>query len=332
MLVAHAVAVAQSGRTMTAAAFQAEIAAAQGVVSACGSGAAGCDPAAAPADGQVRESKAFVYQVNWQWLRDALKAAKTASPRDRDKAMSETREHVVELGVEAGSAAGAVAPADFARSRTDANAILAGREFQADAGPSWLDRQVARLQDWFLNLLMGMNHLGQKIPWLAPLIEWSCFLLAAGGLLFFIRRSLARQSLRISLGENAALAQRSGRDTTDWARLAEERAAAADWREALHCSYWAAITSLEARRAWRVNPTRTPREYLGLLSPGSAAQAALRDLTRSFESVWYGHATATEREFRAAQTSFAAIAAADLKRPGAKDGRMATTTAAAGAG
>ena len=159
-----------------------------------------------------------------------------------------------------------------------------------------------------------MNHLGEKIPWLAPLIEWSCFLLAAGGLVYFIRRSLARQALRIALGENAAAAQRNGRDTTDWARLAEERAAGGDWREAIHCLYWAVITSLEVRRAWRFNPTRTPREYVRLLSPHSPAQRALRDLTRSFERVWYGHGEATEAEFRSAQSNLAAIAAADLKR------------------
>jgi hypothetical protein len=90
----------------------------------------------------------------------------------------------------------------------------------------------------------------------------------------------------------------------DWARMAEEHAAAGAWREAVHCLYWAAIVLLEGRRAWRHNPTRTPREYVRLLKPGSAQQQGLRGLTQSLERSWYGQREATAEDFRRAQGYF----------------------------
>jgi hypothetical protein len=98
------------------------------------------------------------------------------------------------------------------------------------------------------------------------------------------------------------------REATDWAKQAEEFAADAEWREAVHCLYWAAIVSLEARRAWRHNPTRTPREYLRLLKPGSAQQRGLRGLTRIFERVWYGLREGRAEEYAEARALYEALA------------------------
>ena len=284
-----------------------------------------------PPDGSARAANGAVFRVNWQWLRDTLSDAKGASPTERASQMRAAADHLAELAAESGTTAQAGGEPDFAQSRRAANAILARAEFQSDTGPSWLDRQIARLQDWLQRLLMGLNRVGERNPWLAPLIEWSCFLLAAGGLTYFIRRSLARQALRIALGEGAAPAQSDGRDATDWAQLADGQAAAGDWREAIHSLYWAAITALENRRAWRPNPTRTPREYLGLLRAGSEPQRALRSLTRSLERVWYGYGEATEAEFRSAQASFSAIGAADLKRSSTDERAAGATASTVGA-
>ena len=313
-------AAAGAGVALTVQAYEAEVAAAQRTAVACGLSASACDAGGLPADGAVRKADGAVFQVNWRWLQDSLAAAKTASAANRIAEMRVVGQHLADLAAEAAGTAGAGDEAGFARARAAANAVLARGEFQADTGPSWLDRQIARLQDWLGRLFMGLGHVGERNPWLAPLIEWSSFLLAAGGLVYFIRRSLARQALRITLGENAALAQRDGLDATDWARLADEQAARGEWREAVHSVYWAAILALETRRAWRPNPTRTPREYLRLLRSGSEAQRALRLLTRSLEQVWYGHSEATEAEFRSAQASLSSIRAADLQRAGSEAG------------
>ncbi|MGI4829084.1 MAG: DUF4129 domain-containing protein [Janthinobacterium lividum] len=317
--------------------FHQQVGAAEQVVAGCGAAADACNADALPTALETvnREPGEAAFLANWQWLGEAIEGAKTSSIADRNRTMGAAQRHLAEWMAEAGpavaggpAAGGGSAGADkFTQARATAHGVLARSEFRAADGPSWLDRQVARLQDWFSRLFLGMMGLGSRNAWLAPLVEWSCFLLAAGGLLFFVRRSLDRQALRIALGEGAAMAQRTDRDAADWARLAEERAAAGEWREAIHCLYWAAIASLEARRAWRFNPTRTPREYLRLLRPGTEAERGLRVLTQTFERVWYGQAGADESEFRAAQAGFAALQQADLKR-----GDQGTTAAVVPAG
>jgi hypothetical protein len=94
------------------------------------------------------------------------------------------------------------------------------------------------------------------------------------------------------------------REPDDWARMAEQAAAAGDWREAVHCLYWASITLLEGRRAWRHNPTRTPREYVRLLKPGSSQQQGLRRMTQIFERIWYGHRDAEAEVYAQAHACF----------------------------
>ncbi len=106
------------------------------------------------------------------------------------------------------------------------------------------------------------------------------------------------------------------REATDWAKQAEEFADDGEWREAVHCLYWAAIVSLESRRAWRHNPTRTPREYVRLLKPGSAQQKGLRELTRMFERVWYGLREARAEEYAEARGLYEALASGGVERAG----------------
>ena len=327
-------AVAEPARMVNLSAFRVQVESLQRVVAACSTAASACSAERVPADEEVSAAgDQAAFHAHWQWLREMLGEAGKLSTGERTAQMRTVAIRLQEMEAEtragAGGAAGEGAAGEGAngegaggaladkaavdRARSAARQVLAGDEFRTADGPTWIDKQVARMQDWFLRLFLGMDRIGARNPWLAPLIEWSCFGLAAGGLLFFVRRSLTRQALRISLGQ-ASPARREDRDATDWQRLAEEHAGRAEWRPAVHCLYWAAIVSLETRRAWRANPTRTPREYLRLLRPGSAAQIALRELTRRFEQVWYGQTRGTEADFHAAQASFAAIVAADLKR------------------
>jgi hypothetical protein len=128
----------------------------------------------------------------------------------------------------------------------------------------------------------------------------------------FLLRTAARQRLRVTLGEGLSPTTMWDREANDWQRQAETHAAAGEWRDAVHCLYWAAIVLLEGRRAWRHNPTRTPREYVRLLRAGSTQQTALRALTQIFERVWYGLREADAAEFQRAQACFATIAASGL--------------------
>ena len=294
-------------------AFFEQIGAAERAAAGCAMRSSACDNAQLPVREEVTGAPGGAFQISWQWFGDAMASAKTAPAAERAKAMEAILAHLGGLAAEAdGRDRGSLT--DFGRARAAAQAALERPEFRTVDEPSWMERQLARFQDWVIRLFAGMDALGKRAPWLAPLVEWGCFGLAAGGLLLFLRRSLARQSLRIALGNSAALGPQGGRDAADWARLAEQHAAAEDWRDAVHCLYWATIALLESRRSWRPNPTRTAREYLLLVRPGSEVGRALRALTSSFETIWYGRGEAGEGEYRRALESFRAVEASRPER------------------
>ncbi len=307
-------------QTIPLSTFRVQVAAAQQLVSACGATAAACDAHTVPQDAEVKGERAAAgFHAGWQWLHDAVEQAAKVPAAERSVAMTAAAGHLNELAAEvAAQAAGVTSDSAAARSLPAAHAaaarILARDEFRADAGPTWLDRQIARLQDALLRLFLGMARVGTRNAWVAPLIEWLCFGLAAAGLLLFIRRSLNRQALRISLAASAPPTGKTGRSSAEWLRDADAAEAAGNGRETIHCLYWAAVASLETRKAWRPNPTRTPREYLPLLRAGSGTQATLRSLTRQLERTWYGSAEPTQAEVQAARNNLSALQTGSLGR------------------
>jgi hypothetical protein len=211
--------------------------------------------------------------------------------------------------IRAVQAPSATQAAEFARAGSAAREILAREEFQ-QAEPTWWDRKMAQLRGWLARMFMGVNQLTTSVPWLGRLMEWVLFTAAAVGLLVWVLRTVQRQRLRMALGGEAAQAATEwDRETDDWRRMAEEQAARAAWREAIHALYWAAIVHLEQRRAWRHNPARTPREYVRLLRPGSVEQRELRGLTGALERSWYGQREARADEYGEARASFERLAA-----------------------
>jgi hypothetical protein len=95
------------------------------------------------------------------------------------------------------------------------------------------------------------------------------------------------------------------RSWQDWIRDAREASERGDFREAIHSTYWAGISYLEAVELIDPDRTRTPREYLRLLSktdPQAATslekpRAALASLTTRLEQVWYGRRPASREDF-----------------------------------
>lgn len=288
------------------AAFRSEIMAAQAAAGACGHDRARCKDAHIPPTAQV-EGAHGVFTMRWTFFGDALERAATASDIDREWSMEALKQQLWTTLSEAAGSIAAPAP-DLASGRREANRILARPEFQGEDGPGWMERHFARIQEAVLRLFSGMDRLGKRAPWIAPLLEWTCFALAAAGLLWYVRQSLRRQSLLLQLeaGERATVVR--GLDAEGWQRQAADHAAAGQWREAVHALFWAAIALLEARRAWRPNPTRTPREYARLVRPGSELQAALRELLGLMETSWYGTARASEGDFARAEVCLRAVA------------------------
>lgn len=288
--------------------FRAQVAQLQGVVAACAASASACNADSVGDDVRVGDGTKDEFELHWQWLRAALTKAKAAKPEERATLLHEAQGQLAELAQESGGAAIEGQDQEFSRARKEANAVLARGEFQLSGGPTWWERLTAWAMGWIGRFFTGVAEVGIAAPWLGKLLAWLFFVGAAVGLLFFVLRNVARQRLRISLGHTALHHTPWDREADDWAMRAEQHAAAREWREAVHCVYWAAIVALEERRAWRHNPTRTPREYVRLLKPGSTQQQGLRRLTQIFERIWYGLREANAEEYAEARSMYEGLA------------------------
>jgi hypothetical protein len=307
--------------------FRADVTRLQSVVAGCAAAASACNAEAVGDDVLVGELAKGGFEEHWQWLRATLDKAKTAKAEERATLLREADGQLAELAQESAATPNAQQQQSFSRAREEANAVLSRAEFQRGGGPTWWDRTKAQILTWLGRLFEGIEQVGSAAPWLGTLLEWVFFVGAAVGLLFFLLRNVARQRLRISLEDTAFQTSAWDREADDWAQWAEEHAAAGEWREAVHCLYWAAIVSLEARRAWRHNPTRTPREYVRLLKPGSAQQKDLRSLTQIFERVWYGLRETEAAEYAEARAMHERLAASAAEAEGKSSDASETLSA-----
>ena len=177
-------------------------------------------------------------------------------------------------------------PADFSPLRSVALEILNEREFRNVHGPRWIDRLRQRAYRLMNRLFAGMFE-SSAFPTISRALVY--VLLAAAGITAIVWLSKVRR--RPAGAPPASPPDDAAPETVAWTRwLAQADAAAAAglWREAVHFSYWCAVSFLEANGAWPADRTRTPREYLRLLPQSSGAGQALGALTRLFERVWYG--------------------------------------------
>jgi hypothetical protein len=299
---------------------RAEVERLQGVVAGCAAtGGAACDSKSVGEDVRVGDPKHGGYEVHWDWLRDALDKSKDVDAGKRVDLLRDSSARLTWMDSELAAATGT--QPEFGRARTVANAVLALPEFQRKDTTTWWDRVTGFFGAWLAKMLGGIARAGAAAPWLGTVVIWTLCIGAAAGLVFFVLRNLQRQRLRISLAGAAIAKTAWDREATAWAIQAEEFAGREEWRDAVHCLYWAAIVSLESRRAWRHNPTRTPREYLRLLKPGSAQQRNLRGLTKILERVWYGLREGGAEEYAEARGMYEALASGVVERAGGADER-----------
>ena len=220
------------------------------------------------------------------------------------------------------------------RARAAANTALARSEFRAAAeGPTWTRTPVGASAGLVSGLFTGWTGWGERAPWLAPLIEWGCFAPGGGGFAVVCAAEPGTAGAADLAERGCGAGQQGGdRDAADWARLAEERAAAEDWREAVHCLFWAAIALMEGRRAWRAE--RDPD------APGVRAVAEARDrrhraLARADAQLLSASGTACARRIEAEyEAALAASAGAGIGKAGAvsRTWRLGDPVAAAGGG
>jgi hypothetical protein len=267
----------------------------RGLAAACAQKADACDESRIGSDDRVTGG-AVTFVARYDWLAAALASAKTKSPADRTQLMQTVEQRI---DADLADAQAAPAPADFARARAQADTILSTREFNTTSAPSLKERILARIFEWLDRLFSHVAAFGARSPWIAPLIEWLLGTVACALLLVWVFRNLQRQRRRINL-EAARQIEQSEERVRNWLREAEACAARGAFRDAVHCLYWASIATLEGRRLWQPDRSRTPREYLRLLDPASPASPILRSQTRSFETIWYGLRPANPSDYDSA--------------------------------
>jgi len=178
-------------------------------------------------------------------------------------------------------------------------AVLSRREFRFVRPPSWWDLMWARVWRWIgrqFDKLMARLHLK---PAVSNVLSWVLLSVAFLLLAFILWRNLRRASRGMTrLGLQAPAS--NGWGWRQWADAAEAALAEQRYRDAVHCCYWAAVFRLEQMGVWRLNDSRTPREYLRLLPRDSQQREIMASLTRSFEIVWYGYRPVTQAQAESA--------------------------------
>ena len=177
--------------------------------------------------------------------------------------------------------------------------ILSRREFRKVQGETWLDRLKAAARRWLARLLERILT-SSAFPVVSRVLIWALLALAIVTAVFLVIRNYRQGNVYTQFaGSPDAVSAKPWRD---WQAEAQAAAREGRWRDAVHLSYWAAISFLEGQGLWRPDRARTPREYLNLLPEGDTHRDPLRLLTGSFEKVWYGTDPATAETYAGAST------------------------------
>jgi hypothetical protein len=241
--------------------------------------------------------------VSFEWLRDTLRfAASAETSKNKQNAakkeeLRDARSRLAEMIQEAASPPVSVfVPGNVSHIRRKLDGILESGDYPPPEAPSWLERMWGDFLRWLLNAIVKAMPSGSS-PSAIYLLELAVIAIPCGLLIWWFIRRLQMQKLGLS-GDSAPHASApSARSWQEWLEEGQTLSREGRWREAIHHVYWAAISCLESRRLWPADRTRTPREYLGLVSGNPETRAELSTLTRSFEHTWYGGRQASEKDF-----------------------------------
>lgn len=267
------------------------------VLAGCVADPALCTAERVGADERVQINNGItITRIRLEWLRVGVRSLSTEKGDQRKVLAADLSIRLARLETPAGS----VPPAQVQQARTQFDQVLAAKEFQKEQELTWLQRKWQDVLDWLDRVLGSSFDAVTKAPvWIKYFFEALLFIVPAVLLLLWLMRQVREDGVHPSSSSDA---QRRGTlaPQTEWLALADKFAQQNDWRQAIHALYWATIAGFESRHAWRTNPTRTPREYLRLLRPGSAARSALAEQTRLFELTWYGYRKANPGDYERA--------------------------------
>jgi hypothetical protein len=219
------------------------------------------------------------------WLRRALglPSATAAQWNDRRTALIRRLDAVIADAREWGVASAATSPR---LARAQLQSVLTQPEFTRANHVSWTSSLASRLRQWIDDRLRALT--GRRLPlvWAGTLLAWTVGIGVLVLLCVWLWRLRRGAALPLDLRLDAPRLTSS-----EWAALARTALARGDAREAVRCGYHAALYRLEEQGLWRVDPARTPREYLRLLPAADARRTIVDEMTRDFERAWYAHDT-----------------------------------------
>jgi Domain of unknown function (DUF4129) len=198
------------------------------------------------------------------------------------------------------------APADasFSTARSELDRILAQREFAAVRPPSAWDRLRERISAWIeRQIIKIMEAIGQH-PIAGKLVFWVLILVGVALIALWVFRFLERRDRLYALPPSEIIT--ASRTWQEWIHHARDAAARGDFREAVHSCYWAGIVRLEDAGIVPKDRSKTPREYLRLVTEPHAYELSSRptyreplaSLTSRLERIWYANRPATSEDFR----------------------------------
>jgi hypothetical protein len=193
---------------------------------------------------------------------------------------------LVAIRGEAARLASASGATDTAAARQTLEGILARREFARHQTSTWGTELRQRVLDWIRRLLEGLGGAPVSGRAFALTFAWLAALAAVAGLASWLARELRGPGRLVRFRIGPPDPARSS--SREWGLRAIAAARAGQTREAVRCAYRSAIRRLEEEGAWRLDESRTPREYARLLEAGDSRAAPFRSLSRQFENVLYG--------------------------------------------
>jgi hypothetical protein len=240
-----------------------------------------------------------ILNVSTDWLASGLKKIED----DPANAKSAGHDLAIHLNAMRNAAAALERPShdSLGAAHEQLDKVLSGREFSSIHGPSQFDLlkdRITRWIGWQIYKLLSRLHLSAKT---SNVLAWTIVVIAFLALCYWVWRTLgAAERRRIEAPEQPRM---ESNDPRQWTRDALAAADRDDYREAVHCAYWAAVVHLETVGVLKRDRSRTPRESLRLLDPHPAEQNLLREFTRRFELIWYGYRPASAQDWSEARSN-----------------------------
>ncbi len=237
------------------------------------------------------------YEVSTQWLRNQIESA-ADNPKSAPDYVTRIRVRLEALRIETESLA-QPPPFEVGRARLKLTEILNRQEFRGVRGPTWFDRLRNQALYWIIKFLDAVSGRFRGHPQGARMFLWCAVIVAVGLSLIWLARLLLYRRAAVSSLEQSVSPMKES-TSTDLLRQALAAARRENFRDAIRLAYWAAVHRLQEAGVWKMDRTRTHREYLRMIPAGHPDRAAVSEITSSFERVWYGGRAAAGEDFRTA--------------------------------